>query len=62
MDPAADALLAPLRDHPERSALLLDFDGTLAPIVLEADRAWLARIGKALTAADARLDARSRAL
>ncbi len=39
MDPAADALLAPLRDHPERSALLLDFDGTLAPIVLEADRA-----------------------
>jgi trehalose 6-phosphate phosphatase len=30
---AADDLLARLRDAPERTALLLDVDGTLAPIV-----------------------------
>ena len=43
---------------PEETARAL----TQSDAVLEADRAWLARIGKALTAADARLDARSRAL
>jgi trehalose 6-phosphate phosphatase len=35
----ADPLLAPLRDHPADGAVLVDFDGTLAPIVLEADQA-----------------------
>ena len=31
----ADDLLAPLRAHPERSGVLTDFDGTLAPIVVD---------------------------
>jgi len=31
--------LAPLRDDPERAAILLDIDGTLAPIVQEPSRA-----------------------
>jgi trehalose 6-phosphate phosphatase len=31
--------LAPLRDDPERAAILLDIDGTLAPIVEEPSRA-----------------------
>jgi trehalose 6-phosphate phosphatase len=48
----ADALLAPLAEAPERSALILDVDGVLAPIVArpelsvvpEATRAELARL------------------
>jgi trehalose 6-phosphate phosphatase len=31
--------LEPLRDHPERSALVLDIDGTLAPITATPERA-----------------------
>jgi trehalose 6-phosphate phosphatase len=31
--------MAPLLEQPAESAVLVDFDGTLAPIVLEADRA-----------------------
>jgi trehalose 6-phosphate phosphatase len=38
-EPAASDLLAPLRERPERSAILCDVDGTLAPIVAEPDRA-----------------------
>jgi trehalose 6-phosphate phosphatase len=30
-----DSLIAPLREHPERSAVLTDVDGTIAPIVSE---------------------------
>jgi trehalose-phosphatase len=30
-----DSLLAPLRQHPERSAVLTDVDGTIAPIVTD---------------------------
>ena len=49
---AADALLAPLREAPGRSALVFDVDGTLAPIVArpalasvpESTRAELARL------------------
>jgi trehalose 6-phosphate phosphatase len=37
--PAADDLLAPLRARPEGTAIMVDFDGTLAPIVVAADRA-----------------------
>jgi trehalose 6-phosphate phosphatase len=33
--------LAPLRQDPARSAILLDIDGTLAPIVDEPARAWV---------------------
>lgn len=33
------AVLEPLRRAPERTAILVDFDGTLAPIVAQADRA-----------------------
>src|SRR3546814_221020 len=49
---AADpALLAPLRSSPERAAVLLDFDGTLAPIVERADAATaLPGVRAALTA------------
>ncbi|CAB4915942.1 unannotated protein [freshwater metagenome] len=36
---ALDELLAPLRAQPERSAILLDLDGTLAPIVRDPDTA-----------------------
>ena len=34
-------LLQPLRDAPERSAVLLDVDGVLAPIVLQPDDAHM---------------------
>ena len=42
-DPIAtlDELLAPLRADPTRSAVLLDVDGTLAPIVLHPDDAHM---------------------
>jgi trehalose 6-phosphate phosphatase len=30
-----DSLIAPLREHPERSAVLTDVDGTIAPIISE---------------------------
>jgi trehalose 6-phosphate phosphatase len=30
-----DSLIAPLREHPERSAILTDVDGTIAPIVTD---------------------------
>ena len=36
---AADRLLAPLREAPEESAILLDVDGTLAPIVARPELA-----------------------
>jgi trehalose 6-phosphate phosphatase len=36
---AADALLAPLREAPDESALVLDVDGTLAPIVARPELA-----------------------
>lgn len=36
-----DELLAPLKADPERSAVLLDVDGTLAPIVQHADDAHI---------------------
>jgi trehalose 6-phosphate phosphatase len=36
---AADALLEPLREAPRRSALVLDVDGTLAPIVIQPELA-----------------------
>jgi trehalose 6-phosphate phosphatase len=32
-DEALEKLLAPLRGHPDRSAVLMDIDGTIAPIV-----------------------------
>jgi trehalose-phosphatase len=35
----AERLLAPLRDQPQRSAILCDIDGTLAPIVERSDEA-----------------------
>src|SRR5439155_8546473 len=34
-----DRLLAPLRSHPERSAVVCDIDGTLAPIVTDPEDA-----------------------
>jgi trehalose 6-phosphate phosphatase len=37
--PAGPDRLAPLRDAPARAGILVDFDGTLAPIVDDADRA-----------------------
>ncbi len=39
MEMAADRLLEPLRSHRDTSALLLDVDGTLAPIVATPDQA-----------------------
>src|SRR5688500_19900438 len=36
-----DELLAPLRQDPERSAVLLDVDGVLAPIVQQPDDAHM---------------------
>lgn len=39
MEATADQLLAPLRAHPEHSGILLDVDGTLAPIVERPDAA-----------------------
>ena len=41
IDPALDALLEPLRRDPERSAVLLDVDGVLAPIVAQPDDAHM---------------------
>ena len=40
-DAALDALLEPLRRDPERSAVLLDVDGVLAPIVAQPDDAHM---------------------
>ena len=40
-DAALDALLEPLRRDPERSAILLDVDGVLAPIVAQPDDAHM---------------------
>lgn len=48
----ADSLLAPLREEPDRSALVLDVDGTLAPIV---SRPELAEVPSATKAVLARL-------
>lgn len=43
------ALIAPLRRAPDRTAILVDFDGTLAPIVAQADKAVpLPGVAKAL--------------
>lgn len=54
MGPAVDALLAPLREHPGSSAVLVDFDGTLAPIVEVADQAVpLPGVGEVLAALQA---------
>jgi trehalose 6-phosphate phosphatase len=39
--PALDGLLAPLRDDPANSAILLDVDGVLAPIVEQPDDAHM---------------------
>ena len=40
-DATLDALLEPLRREPERSAVLLDVDGVLAPIVAQPDDAHM---------------------
>ena len=40
-EPTLDALLEPLRREPERSAVLLDVDGVLAPIVAQPDDAHM---------------------
>jgi trehalose 6-phosphate phosphatase len=37
--PTAERLVAPLREHPQRSAILCDIDGTLAPIVPRPEEA-----------------------
>jgi trehalose 6-phosphate phosphatase len=47
--PLADAL-APLREDPRRSAVLLDVDGTLAPIVRDADSAAVPPVVRSLLA------------
>lgn len=52
---AADALLGPLRDAPERSALVFDVDGTLAPIVARPE---LARVPEATRSEIERLSGR----
>ena len=41
---ALDELLRPLRDDPEHSAVLLDVDGVLAPIVQHPDDDRAARV------------------
>jgi trehalose 6-phosphate phosphatase len=46
--------LAPLRDDPERTAILLDIDGTLAPIVEEPSRAHVPEETRQLLIAIAR--------
>ena len=43
-----DEALAPLRAEPERAAILLDVDGTLAPIVRHADDAVVPQATRAL--------------
>ncbi|MGK2947258.1 MAG: trehalose-phosphatase [Acidimicrobiales bacterium] len=51
MGSADDTLLGPLREHPGTSAVLVDFDGTLAPIVEVADQAVpLPGVGEVLAA------------
>jgi trehalose 6-phosphate phosphatase len=40
-DAALDTLLEPLRSDPERSAVLLDVDGVLAPIVAQPEDAHM---------------------
>jgi trehalose 6-phosphate phosphatase len=47
----ATELLDPLRENPERSAVLLDVDGTLAPIVKHADDANVAQSTRSLLVA-----------
>jgi trehalose 6-phosphate phosphatase len=44
-------LLAPLRERPERAAILLDVDGTLAPITTRADDAAVPDATRAVVAA-----------
>jgi trehalose 6-phosphate phosphatase len=46
----SEALLAPLRDDPARAAILLDVDGTLAPIVEQPADAWVPRSTRQLLA------------
>jgi trehalose 6-phosphate phosphatase len=55
-EPAARAaeLLAPFLDRPDRSALVFDVDGTLAPIVLRPEEADVPRPTRALLEALAR--------
>jgi trehalose 6-phosphate phosphatase len=43
-----EVVLAPLREHPEHSALLCDIDGTIAPIVARADEASVPRRAREL--------------
>jgi trehalose 6-phosphate phosphatase len=50
----ATALLAPLREDPTRAAVLLDVDGTLAPIVRHADDASVSEATRSLLTALAR--------
>ena len=38
-DEALEKLIAPLREHPDRSAVLTDVDGTIAPIVQDPEAA-----------------------
>jgi trehalose 6-phosphate phosphatase len=45
-----DSLLAPLRDDPDRSAVLTDIDGTLAPIVERAEQAAVPEAASAVLA------------
>jgi trehalose 6-phosphate phosphatase len=50
MDPSVEALLEPLRASPRDTAVLLDFDGTLSPIVRDPARSEpLAGVVPALT-------------
>ena len=50
----ATALLAPLREDPSRAAVLLDVDGTLAPIVRHADDANVSETTRSLLTSIAR--------